>query len=221
MLKKIDMQKFTQLVNTSNAFLRENFNVFLLRFRPFCKKIYEYFFTNKEQVIKVLLPLIIICVGFYACTSSQKMINKNIKEIFSISDQIRNYYANKPDYWGLSTTEIVQKKIIADKFLINGKIIISGHKEILLGQGKDADIVMPRSSSFDIILPKLTKAQCMAYAEKKLSAEDEVKLIGIQIINDKNSVMFEWGGTYNLPIKKYASKDICSDSNNTLIWSVK
>lgn len=221
MQKIMDIKKIAQRIKVHSEMIVSFICKLSERLHPLYKKIQTKFFATKEQTVKFSLPLLIIFLGFYSCIFSQKIINKNLDEIFTISDQIRQYYADRPDYWGLSTSEVVQKKIIADTFLNNDKIIISGNKEIFIGQGKEAEIVMPRSSSFDIILPKLTKAQCMAYAEKKLSSDNEVKLVSIQIINQTNETSFEWGREPSLPIKKYASKDLCSDNDNILIWTVK
>ncbi len=221
MIKKLDIHQIIQLVRDYIAAFKHYSSNLFLRLCLSYNNIGKNFLITKEQAIKLLLPLIVVCLGFYSCVSSHRIINKNIDEIFMISDQIRGYYAGKPDYWGLSTSEIIQNRVIADKFLVNDKIMISGNKEIFIGQGKDAEIVMPRSTSFDIVLPKLTKAQCMAYAETELSSENEVKLIRIQITNNNGTSTFEWGGESGLPIKKYASKDVCADNGNTLIWSVK
>ena len=81
---------------------------------------------------------------------------------------------------------------------------------------------MPTSSSFDIILPHLNKAQCIAYSESKISEDNMVKLLRISVVNALGSYTFEWGGLkYQLPVNKYASKDICAPSDNTLIWTIQ
>lgn len=188
--------------------------------RSFGAKSYEQIFLHKENAIKVLLPVAIIFVGFYACTSSQKANDKNVNEIFLISDQIRDCYAGKPDYWGLSAEAVIKQDLISKQFMKNGKITLTSGKEIFIGNGKNADVVMPRSTSFDIILPKLTKAQCIAMAEADLTPEKQVKLAAIQIININGEYRFEWGGTHKLPIQQYASKDLCIDGENMIIWSL-
>lgn len=177
---------------------------------------------NKEAIIKGIIPLGIISLGFYTCISSHNMVFSNISDIFTISDEIRNHYAEKPDYWGLSTQTAIQANYIPPKFIKDGKIIISSGNEIFIGDGAKADTIMPRATSFDIVLPQLNKAQCIAHAEAAISSENQVKLLSISIINSLGFYRFEWGNEkYKLPIAKFASKDVCSDFENTLIWSIK
>ncbi len=220
MFTDTDWQKIKEKAAAFWDFGKRQATVLPAKIKPALINAKAKLFVNKETTIKAVLPILVVAVGFYACTASQKTINKNVNEIFLISDQIREHYANKPDYWGLSTETVLQNKFISPVFIQNGKIMLSGGKEIFIGNGQNADIVMPRSTSFDIILPKLTKAQCIAMAEAELASENEVKLTAVQIINAGGEYLFEWGGVRRLPISKYASKDLCIDGDNTLIWSL-
>ncbi|MBP5697980.1 MAG: hypothetical protein J6W96_00440 [Alphaproteobacteria bacterium] len=185
------------------------------------RETYSDFTSYRITLVKVLIPLLIIVMGYYACSSSQRGIHQNMIDIFNISDEIRSYYANKPDYWGLDTHFVAANKIIPNKFIRQNRIILSSGAEIFIGNGERAEQVMPLSKSFDIILRQQTKAQCISYAETVLSKEQLLKINSIQIINMIGQYTFEWGGKYQLPIKKYATKDICIDGANTLIWSIK
>lgn len=177
--------------------------------------------NNKEAIIKLSIPLLIIGLGLYACTASQRIVLKNISDIFEISDEIRDKYTGKPDYWGLSTQTAINDNFIPKKFIRKDKIVLSSGDEILIGEGLNADVIMPRSMSFDIVLKGLNKAQCIAHGEAPISHEDQVKLLSISVVNNLGAYSFEWGGTYKLPINKYALKDICADADNILIWSIK
>lgn len=177
---------------------------------------------NKETLIKAFIPFCFIALGFYTCTSSQRIVLQNVSDIFEISDEIRNNYAQKPDYWGLSTQTAIKEKYIPERFIKDQKIILSSGNEAFVGDGVDADTVMPRALSFDIVLPKLNKAQCIAHTEAAISSENQVKLLKISVANASGIYPFEWGGgRYSLPVAKYASKDVCADSDNTVIWSLK
>ena len=177
--------------------------------------------AHKNTLLKVVLPLLIIGAGYYACSQSQSAISKNMEAIFSISDNIRAYYSDKPDYWGVSTQSLIDNKVIPSKFIHQNKIMLSGKTEILIGNGEKADVVMPLSQYFDIVMPKLNKAQCMSYAEAPLMPEDSLKVYSIRIINTLGNYLFEWGGERPLPIVKYDTKDLCLDGENTLIWSIR
>lgn len=191
----------------------------------FVRKIWSFLTISwdehKNTLLKFVLPVLIVGIGYYACSSSQSVISKNIDEIFSISDNIRAYYADKPDYWGVSTQSLIDNKIIPDKFVRQNKIILHGKTEILIGSGEKADVVMPLNQYFDIVMPRLNKAQCMSYAEAPLLQEDNLKVYSIRIINLLGEYLFEWGGNRPLPIAKYATKDLCIDGLNTIIWSIR
>jgi len=175
----------------------------------------------KSAILKTLVPLVIVVFGYASCTMAQRQILRNIQDIFVISDEIRTFYANKPDYWGLSSDFAIKNNIIPAKFIKDNKIVLSNGLEILIGNGDKAETIMPMSQSFDIVLPQLNKAQCISYAEAPLVQENLLKLLSIRIINTSGEYLFEWGGAKTLPIKKYATKKLCADNKNTIIWSIK
>lgn len=182
--------------------------------KPFYKE-------HKEAVIKALVPLMIILVGFYACSLTQKIISKNIVEVFEIADRIREQYLDKPDYWGLSTEYAAKKQLIDPKFIKNDKIVLSSGTEIFIGEGEKAEVIMPLSQNFDISMRGLNKAQCIAYCEAELGQERLLGIIRLTIVNKGGTYIFEWGGENPLPVQKYAAKDFCLDTDNTFIWSIK
>lgn len=175
--------------------------------------------ADKENVIKVALPILIVVVGTYACSLSHNEAKKNVDEIFNIADSIRAHYVGKADYWGLSTSSIVKDNILDKKYILNNKIFVN-NREIFIGSGLDANIVMPQSQTFDIVIKGLNKAQCIAYSEVELG-DNALSLDKISIINNLGFYSFEWGGKNPLPIKDYISKEYCSDNDNSIIWSIK
>lgn len=179
------------------------------------------FSEHKEALFKALLPLLIIFIGFYSCSLKQKNIAQNISELFQIADKIREYYLDKPDYWGLSTEFVAKKQLIDTKFISDDKIVLSSGSEIFIGDGEKADVLMPSSQNFDISLRHLNKAECIAYSEAEFSEERLLEITRITIVNESGNYVFEWGGEHPLPIQKYAAKDFCQDSDNTFIWSIK
>ena len=204
-------------MNMEEQFLKFKNN--LKNFYNHCSSIYEN--ADKENIIKILLPALIISIGVYACTQSRSEASKNVKELFLIAESVRDHYVGKADYWGVSTESVLKNNLLPQKYITNNKIILNGNREILIGSGINADIVMPQSQTFDIVIKGLNKTQCMAYSEVDLNNKELVSLNQISIINELGSYSFEWGGNNSLPVKKYSSKNLCSDNNNTLIWSVK
>jgi hypothetical protein len=176
---------------------------------------------NKVFLIKIFIPLLIIVFGYCSCIYSQHVITKNVRAIFSISEAIRQHFADKPSYWGLDTEYVIKQNIVSPDIIKNNQLRLNGGITILVGSGIDASTVMPMTQNFDIILPHLNKAQCMSYAEANLLDEEYLALISLNIINSSGTHTFEWGGENSLPIKKYATKQLCQDKENTLIWSLK
>ena len=201
--------------------LQKKIQPYLCGLTPILKHSKQIFIDKKEIIIKVSVPLVIIVLGYAACSHSQRIITKNIQSIFSISDAIRAYYADKPNYWGLDTDYVIKQNIAPAQIIKQNALILDGNIQIFIGSGFDADTVLPMAESYDIVVHHLNKAQCMSYAEKDLSDEQRISLLSLSIINGSGVYIFEWGGRYSLPIQKYATKKLCADKDNTLIWSLK
>lgn len=223
------MQFDNSFFNKAVPFLRKQCVACLVTFSRlgfFCERWFiwlkEYLINHKVEVLKAFIPLAIIGIGAFSCSHAQRIVKTNIKEIFAISDEIRSYYADKPDYWGLSSETVLKNNMLSAKFISKDKIVLSGGREVFIGNGAKADAVSPGSKSFEIVMPKLSKAQCISFVESKISDTDSVKLLWLGISNGRGDFIFEWGDDrHPLPMQKYASKDFCADNNNTLIWSVK
>ena len=202
-------------IKTKEKFvLSEIENGYLLSLLSFLSK-------NKNLAIKILIPLLIFLLGYYSCSHSQRIVHKDIQDIFVISDEIRAFYSDKPDYWGLNTDFVIKNKVVSSDFIRRNNLLSSNGTALQIGKGDSAETIMPSTDTFDVILKNLTKAQCISYTEAKLSAEQLLKIENISIVNSKGSFTFEWGGKYKLPISDYATKDICQDKSNTIIWTLR
>lgn len=188
---------------------------------PFILAVKNFYNQNKVVLIKLFIPFMIIVLGYCSCVHSQRIITKNVRTIFSISEAIRQHFADKPSYWGLNVEYVIKQNIVPQNLIKNNKLRLEGDITILIGSGVEGDTVMPMAQSFDIILPHLNKAQCISYAESELSDNENLALISLNIINNSGNYTFEWGGENSLPIKKYATKQLCQDKENTIIWSLK
>jgi len=188
---------------------------------PIIKKSQNYFLEHKQTLFKLSIPAVIIAVGLYSCSAEKKKIRLNMEDIFTISEEIRGAYVGYPDYWGLSNSNIIKQNILSSRFVKNGKIILSGGEEVFIGRGAEALPLMPRETSFDIVMRGLTKAQCITYTEYPLSEEHLIMIERISIVNASGQTDFDWSGLHTLPIKTYESKDFCADKNNTVFWSIK
>jgi len=188
----------------------------------FLAVIQRHIIEHKKIITKILLPFLIIGGGYYACSASQRAIIRDVSDIFILSDDIRSYFSNKPDYWGLNTKFVIRNKILPRRFTRRHKVILKSKRKIMFGNGENADTVMPTMQTFDIVLPNLNKAQCISYAEAVVSDENMLKLYSIRIVNSLGNFAFEWGNNVRpLPVAKYATKDLCVKGQNTVIWTMK
>ncbi|MBR5154651.1 MAG: hypothetical protein IKW58_02890 [Alphaproteobacteria bacterium] len=192
------------------------------KFKDILEKAHPFIINNRENLTKVSIPLVIIALGFYACTGSQKRIKRNIDDIFRISDEIRLHYAQKADYWGLNSSYVIDSKILAPKYIKNDNIVLADGKILFIGKGNDGKAILPRANEFDMALNDLNNPECIAYLETALTETNLMKLVNVEVINSKGSFKFGWGDkTYSLPIKKHTVKTVCDDKNNAIIWTVR
>lgn len=212
---------YTELETIISKIKSKDYSSLLLRFNSIKEKSAYYLAENRELLIKSLIPVVIIGIGFHACSNSQNRFSRNLENIFAISDEIRLHYSNKADYWGLNSEYVVSNSILPNKFVSNEKIILSDGKELLVGFGKDGNKVLPRASEFDLILKNLNSLECSSYLDTDVDESNLIKLTGIKVINSKGIFEFVWGdNTYSLPIEKGAGNSICGD-DNIIIWTVR
>lgn len=135
------------------------------------------------------------------------------ERIFNIAGKVNNYYREKPSYWKLSTISAAEDNLIGD---IREKY---AEYDFSIGQGAGGEISLPSDASFDIALKNLSKSACIALSEYPLEEQQRLYLLKITIVNEKQITEFSWGQESKLPVEKYAARNICSASGNTLIWT--
>ena len=178
--------------------------------------------VSMEKVCKFLIVFLILVIGFMFFANSKSFANKTIKDIFYISDNVRQFYVEKPNYWGLNTQTAIRENIVDSKYILKDKIVLGKGLSVLIGKGFQADTLMFLDNSFDIVVNGLDKKNCISLIEADISKENIVKLREISLQNSKGLFSFRWeDGKYSLTVKKYIAKDICSDVNNSLLWSVE
>lgn len=139
-------------------------------------------------------------------------------ELEQLTFNIRRYYQNRPDYWGLSTQTVLDKEIYPRKMLKNNQLIGFFGNSVAVGNGLNADVLMPGARNFDIIYRDLNKKQCIGLASFKFDQKFWLGVTGITIISGNKTHLFTWDNKTNrLPIQKDAAEDVC-ESNNTIIW---
>ena len=175
---------------------------------------------KKEKIITytwLTSIIIIISIGVFLILQrpSTEAVSAH-KELLAMAEKIRRHYKNKPDYWGLSTSEVVKNKLYSGK-LTNNQVINSLGKHVVIGADIAGNPVMPRMRSFIIGYKGLSKKECIELGSFIWNEEDKLGLLYMQINSGNTEHNFDWseGG---LPLSRNRAKQFCKDSNN-LIWA--
>ena len=164
-----------------------------------------------------LISLVIILgIGLILCLQRPpaEIIAAN-KELMAMSEKIRTYYRNRPDYWGLSNSEVIKHNLYVGKMTNN--ILTNGlGKGIVVGSDELGSQVMPGSRSFAITYTKLNNDECIALASFNWKEEDKLGLISMAVQNSKGSYEFSWGEK-GLPLSRGRAKQFCGQENS-IMW---
>lgn len=137
-------------------------------------------------------------------------------ELVKITEKIRIYYRNRPDYWGLDNDVALQQKFYVGE-LVEGKMLNALHKEIMIGGDGSGAKVMPGARSFKVAYQHLNKKECVELAAFRGKEQDKLGLISMSIQNDKGTYDFSWGNK-GLPLNRNQAKQYCQEENN-IVWS--
>lgn len=161
----------------------------------------------------LIVSLLIMCgfLSFFLLKNPYKQLHS---EIFSIADNVRNYYRDKPSYWRLSTQSAKDDGLLNKEFIEKYQ-----DYEINVGQDSDGRLSLPSDMSFDIAVQHLNKSTCIGLLEMPLSDKQKLLLLKINVQNKDRTKEYSWGGENTLPIAKFSARDICSTDENTLIWT--
>lgn len=140
-------------------------------------------------------------------------------EIEELAANIRRYYQNRPDYWGLNTQIVLDKNIYPNRMLKNSSLNGYFGNSVLVGNGINGEVLMPGSRNFDIIYKGLNKKQCVGLASFKFDQKFWLGVTGVSVVNNKGGQqLFGWNDEKNqLPVKKEQAETVC-ESDNTIIW---
>ena len=79
---------------------------------------------------------------------------------------------------------------------------------------------MPSNNSFDIVLSNLNKSSCIGLVEAEINKNQQLSLQKITVINSLGNTEFVWGDkNHPLPVAKYATRNICQPTGNTVLWT--
>ena len=167
------------------------------------------------QIIVCAAVILLLAVALYILFSFS--IKDNFAtvqtELVNLSDNIRNHYKAKPDYWGLNNASVLKNNIAPETIVKNKKIISTIGREFVIGQNENGDMVMPSQRSFMITMSNLSKTACHKLVSFDWAKENHLALQKILLNNGTDIKDFEWGSENPLPIKEDIAKSICSNKN--------
>lgn len=139
-------------------------------------------------------------------------------QISLLTDNVRKFYRNRPDAWGLNTQSVLKNAIAPQEMVQNGKLINALGKETLVGADSNGTTVMPGSRNFAITFRGLDYEECV---ELSALAPDEKTALSLtsETIANETETMFIWGGEHPLPITRKAAEEFCKQQNS-LIWNI-
>ena len=184
----------------------------------FAQKIYEKFLTLQKNLQYAILGFCFVIFVAIFLWPSALPIKDAVNEMELLAGNIRRLYQNRPDYWGLNTMMVLDKKIYPNKMKKNDKLVSVLGNEILVGDGVSGSVLMPGSRNFDITYRGLSKKQCVQLVSHEFDSSFWLVIMGITIAHLDNQQLFTWDDPkYKLPISKANAKKFCKDGS-AVIW---
>jgi hypothetical protein len=191
------------------------------RKNKFIKSINRFWEVVKSsKVIIILCALVIVATLMLIIMIQQRDIGAKEAgvQIEELTLRVRNFYRARPDYWGLSTDEVIKNHLYPDTMSVNGgKLLGYFANPVEIGMDEQGSIVMPSLRDFVIAYNDLTKAQCMALASDKFRSSFWLGLKEISIVSPAGQQIFGWNnGAMSLPISRHNAAKYCQNGSNIL-----
>ena len=173
----------------------------------------------KYKILCIFSVVLLLIILFLICSKKEDIgTNNAVKELQQFSQNIRRFYQNRPDYWGLNTQTAIDKQLYPLSMYKEGVLKSYFNTPVLVGSGINADILMPGARNFDIIYKYLNKKQCVELASYNFEQNFWLGVSGVSIITENKETLFNWGKENPLPIKKSTAEDLCKNNGNSIIW---
>ncbi len=140
-------------------------------------------------------------------------------QIAQLAQNIRARYKTRPDFWGLSTAEIIAKKNYPAGMTTDGKVLKGYFGNMVeVGADEKGTPVMPTARTFVIAYKDLSWQQCLSLATHRFEPDFWLTISGVEIVSGNKRQMFNWSNKdFMLPAKKEKVKNLCLH-NNTLVF---
>lgn len=158
-------------------------------------------------------------VLMFSQSKESETVAKAGSQIEEMSQNIIKEYKMRPNYWGLSTAEVINKKLYAKGMGIkDGKLIGYFGGRVEIGADENGASVMPGSKNFVISYNELSKKQCIGLGGYKYDKKFWLNVSKIVIKNTNYQQDFVWGDEkYGLIPSKKVLKEICDREDNKVL----
>lgn len=164
------------------------------------------------------LAILVLAWGVFCLIKTDSKITLAGEQVNLLINQVRNFYKNKPNAWGLNTYSSIKNHIIPSNMLNGRQIRNSLNKDVLLGADMLGNTVMPGSPTFAIVYKNLNYDECVELATYPFSEKTMLSIDSVSVIND-TTLLFSWGSANSLPINKQNAQKACKE-NNDLLWNI-
>ena len=113
-------------------------------------------------LLAIMTAAVILIVRQYV--SPNKKVEEAALQVEEIARLVRQNYASRVDYWGLSTQSAIDNNMLTNLSYDDGKLINALGKPVKIGSGENGDTVMPGERSFDVVYSGLNTGECIALA---------------------------------------------------------
>lgn len=187
-------------------------------------KLSSKFFWQRHwrNIAIVIVGILIIGLTILLLVGGQRNVGaaEAGEQVAKLARNIRGRYQSRPDFWGLSTKEVIHKKIYPLDMNVqeNG---LSGYfaNPVEIGSDKNGTPVMPTMRQFVIAYNGLSKEQCIGLAANRFDQSFWLGVTAITVSNDKHEQTFDWSSKeFMLPAAKNSLKKICTAKNNSVVF---
>ncbi len=139
-------------------------------------------------------------------------------QVTILAKNICGAYKMRPDFWGLSTQEVIDQKLYpADMRVENGKLKGYFANDVEIGADESGMAVMPSMRSFVIAYNGLNKKQCVALASHQFEHDFWLSVSELTIKSNKSEQVFSWSSEeFALPAERKVVTKICDDVNKVI-----
>lgn len=189
-----------------------------MKMTDFCRRVEKFVKTYPTPLAAGLTVLLIIAGVWHVASRPNQRVIGAMDNLAQLTENIRRNYKNRPDYWGLSTENVIQKQIAPSAMLRDGRLTSPVAAEISVGGDENGSMVMPGMRSFYIAFKNLSKKDCVDMAVYPLSEKIKLGLLSVTLKNGDEETVFQWGGENALLVSKEKAAKICR-KKSIILWN--